>query len=90
MLAARLAGCSVRIAHSHTTTCKYKVIDKIMKPIFDSSCTHNIACGKEAGKWLFGRAEFEIFKNGIFTENYRFDENYRKLIRKNIVLMKIQ
>lgn len=62
MLAARLAGCSVRIAHSHTTTCKYKVIDKIMKPIFDSSCTHNIACGKEAGKWLFGRAEFEIFK----------------------------
>lgn len=82
MLAARAAGCSVRIAHSHNTTCKYKVIDKIMKPIFDSSCTHNIACGKEAGKWLFGRAEFEIFKNGVFTENYRFDENYRKLIRK--------
>ena len=81
MLAAKIAGCSFRIAHSHNTTCKYKVVHKIMTPLFELLCTDRIACGIEAGKWLFGKKEFWVLNNGIDTEKFRFNAKDRKRIR---------
>ena len=82
MMAAKIAGCPFRIAHSHTTTCKYKFVDKIMTPLFELLCTDRIACGIEAGKWLFGKKKFWVLNNGIDTDKFRFNHEARDGIRK--------
>ena len=44
--------------------------------------TKEWACSDIAGKWLFGdNAKFEIIKNGIFTEQFIFNETWRREIR---------
>ena len=41
------------------------------------------ACSDIAGKWHFGdNANFEIIKNGIFIENFTYNEKWRKEIRE--------
>lgn len=82
MLAARLAGCKMRIAHSHNTTCKYMQVHKLMNPLFQHLCTHRLACGEDAGKWLFGSRQFTVIRNGIDTEKFAFHSAARAQIRK--------
>lgn len=81
MIAAALAGVKVRIAHSHNTYCVSKIIDKIFRPLFYCLCNTRIACGEEAGVWLFGERSFSIINNGINSEKYLFRENEREIVR---------
>lgn len=81
---ARKAGCPVRVAHSHNTTCKNKLLNRLLKPNFNGSFTHAVACGVEAGKWLFGDKTFFISKNGIDTSAYRFDLSIRTELRNKL------
>lgn len=82
MIAAALAGVKVRIAHSHNTYCVSKIIDKIFRPLFYCLCNTRVACGEEAGEWLFGERSFSIINNGINSEKYLFRENEREIIRE--------
>lgn len=82
MIAAALAGVKVRIAHSHNTYCVSKIIDKIFRPLFYCLCNTRVACGEEAGKWLFRNKDFFIINNGINSEKYLFRENEREIIRE--------
>ena len=82
LVIAKIMGIKVRIAHSHNTINEHMTMDKIIKPIFNSSYTYALACGEEAGKFLFGKKEFHIFHNGINLDNYKFDEENRKYYRK--------
>lgn len=86
MLAARLAGCSMRIAHSHNTTCKYMQVHKLMNPLFQRLCTHRLACGEEAGKWLFGDRDFTVIRNGIDTGKFAFRQQARDQMRESLGL----
>ncbi len=88
MLAAKKAGCKIRIAHSHNTKTNYPIIDKLLRPIFNISYTHAFSCGEEAGKWLFGKREFEVINNGRDIEKFEFDEKIRNEIRKEYKLEK--
>ena len=81
MLAAWLAGCKVRIGHSHNTTCVYKRAHHLLKPLFLLLCTHRLACGEEAGRWLFGKKPFWVVKNGVDTMRFAFSSSARALIR---------
>lgn len=81
MLAAKIMGVKVRISHSHNITCDHKKIDKLLRPIFDICCNVRFACGKEAGKWLFGSKKFYIISNGIDVEKYQYNEEVRKEMR---------
>lgn len=82
MFAARQAGCRVRIAHSHNTTCKYLTLHKLLTPFFQSCCTHRLACGEEAGKWLFGNRPFKVVNNGVRTEWFAFQPDLRQAFRE--------
>lgn len=82
MIAAKLAGVKLRIAHSHNTTCEKKLIDKMMRPLFYSLCNGRLACGVEAGKWLFGKRHFKIINNGIDSDRFRFNQTSRGKIRE--------
>lgn len=82
MRAARSAGCPVRIAHSHNTTCRYRLLHKMLTPAFGRDCTHRLACGTDAGKWLYGKADFTVLHNGVDTERFAFDPRTRARIRE--------
>lgn len=82
LLAARLVGCKIRIAHSHSTSCLSVRLHNALAPLFHGCCTHCLACGTEAGKWLFQERPFTIVNNGIQTKRFIFSENARKDVRE--------
>lgn len=86
MVAAWLAGCRLRIVHSHSSSCQHKFLDRLLRPIFYCSYTQALACGTEAGKWLYGDRPFQIIKNGRDVETYRFSPEKRREMRQKLGL----
>lgn len=84
LTAAMLAGCRVRIAHSHNTTCQHQRMHKLLRPLFEITCTNRLACGQEAGKWLYKNKKFTVMKNGIDSRKYSFCKNIRTRIRREL------
>ena len=64
MLAGVIGGCKTRIAHSHNTKCEQIRADRLLRPLFYRIYTEAMACGVDAGKWLFGERPFNVLKNG--------------------------
>ena len=84
LVAARLAGCPIRIAHSHNTECSHRKAHIIMRTLFEWGCNSRLACGEEAGQWLFGGKKFDIIKNGINAECYQYNAGVRKCVRNSL------
>lgn len=82
MVAAKKAGCKIRIAHSHSTSCKYKLAHRLLKGVFHAACTHRLACGEAAGKWLYDEKPFQIINNGVDTGRFAFSAENRSKIRQ--------
>lgn len=82
LLAAKLGGAKIRIAHSHSTTTNHKILNKLLRKKFSNSYTTAFACSKDAGEWLFNNKEFTIINNGINTKKFIYDERDRNEIRK--------
>lgn len=83
MYAAKKAGVKARIAHSHSSQCKYKVIHYLLKPLFSSSYTLALACSEQAGKWLF-KNNYKIITNGIELDLFNYDSSMRDKIRRDL------
>ena len=81
LLMVTLFGCKNRVVHSHNTTCNHKIIDKVLRPLFYRLITVKLACGKDAGKWLYGKNKFYIINNGREPEEYKFDSQVREKMR---------
>lgn len=80
---ARKAGISNRICHSHGTSSLNPFLHQLFYPLFYRNITHKLACGIEAGKWLYHKNESVfIQKNGIETEIFQFDINIREKQRR--------
>lgn len=73
--AAKSAGCKIRIAHAHSTSCRYQTLHKLLTPIFNKSYTHGFACGKAAGEFMYGIKPFTVINNGIATSRFAYNEN---------------
>lgn len=84
LIASKMAGVKVRCAHSHSTSCKMKVIDRMARPVFHKLCNLRLACGEAAGKWLFGQRKFEVIRNGVDTSAFSFAEGERESIRRSL------
>ncbi|GMK38137.1 glycosyltransferase family 1 [Paenibacillus sp. CCS19] len=82
MLAAKLGGSKVRIAHSRNTACKHTVFHKLLRPIFDRTYTQGFACGYDAGKWLFRDKNFKVIINGNDIDRFVYNEKVREEIRQ--------
>ena len=76
----------MRIAHSHNTMCSHRVANLLLNPLFQSSLTERYACGRDAGKWLFGNRPFTVIPNGKNLPMYGFDLEARKTARKELGL----
>lgn len=84
MLAAKMANVPFRIAHSHNTTCRYKFLNRLCRLPFYALCNGRLACGREAGVWLYGEREFKVQNNGIDTARFSFDEQKRVNMRQRL------
>lgn len=84
MIAAKLAGVPVRLAHSHNTSCSHMSIHRLCKPLFSHLNNARLACGEAAGKWLYGSKDFTVINNGINTGKYKFNIENRQFIRNQL------
>ncbi|MBR3808838.1 MAG: glycosyltransferase family 1 protein [Clostridia bacterium] len=84
LISAKLAGCKVRVAHSHNTQCNHMKINKLLMPFFSLLYTDCCACSPEAGKFLFGNRECYVVNNGIYVPKYEFSEEIRDKIRTQL------
>lgn len=87
LIAARKLKIRVRICHSHNSDIRkknvfVKLFEKILKVLCIKNSTHLVACGEEAGKYMFGKKKFQILHNAMDLEKYQYSENNRKNIRK--------
>ena len=86
--AARKAGIPVRIAHSHAAMIKYdykypfRLYGKhILKK---SGATHYLACGADAGKYLYGDADFEVLPNAVDLDLFAYNPILRAKVREEL------
>lgn len=80
-------GIPVRIAHSHCTSqdknWKYPIKLWYMRSI-PKYATDLLACGHEAGTWMFGGAPFQILNNAIDADAYVYNPRKRDEIRTKL------
>lgn len=85
--AAKKAGVPVRIAHSHNTS-----IDKDFKyPLkmyfrsrINGVVTDRLACGREAGEFLFKNKSFKVIPNAVDADMFLFDAHLRDKKRREL------
>lgn len=82
----RAHGVKMRAIHSHNTTCDHKIIDKLLRPVMYRLSTEYLACGTDAGKWLFGSRPFHIVPNGQDPQEFAFDQAVRDKVRAELGL----
>lgn len=89
LLAGKIAGVPIRIAHSHNTS-----IDKdfkyVLKQVFrfniNSVANRRLACGQAAGKFLFGNCDYTVIPNAVEADRFRYDIEIRKKKREELSL----
>ena len=73
------------ILHSHNSLSNAGTIGKVLHTInrkYYASKVIRLACGEEAGKWMYGDLDYKVVSNAIPLERYRYSEAYREEIRK--------
>lgn len=96
MLAGKMTGVPIRIAHSHSIRGFEKrgllktVYEKTMRHLILAFATDLVACGREAGAWLYGEKvssqRGKLIYNGIDLDVYAFDDAARDEIRAKLGL----
>ncbi len=90
MKAAKKAGVTTRIAHSHNTQNEgglaYQLVKNFYGRMIEPNCTHRFACSQEAADWMFGEKgkDAVVVYNGIEVAKYLPDTAKRKEIRKEL------
>ena len=87
-------GVPVRIAHSHNakTTLNLKYFFFLYEKMFiKNHCTDMFMCSPLAGEWSFGKkavaeGKVHMLKNGIVTDDFRYNEAVRREIREELGL----
>lgn len=75
------------IVHSHNTSNAKggllgKVVHKLNRKLFNAEISLRLACGSEAGCWMFKNSTFGIINNAIPIEKYQYDVEKRIALRK--------
>ena len=81
LLLSKINGVPLRIAHSHNTTCKHKILNVLLKPALAYCCNCRFSCGVAAGKWLFNKKNFYVISNAFDTSKFYHSEEFRSEIR---------
>jgi len=87
LLAAKLAGVKIRIAHSHSTNSRNRKMHRRWRFLIPLVANYRFACGEEAGKWLYGKRfgklkNSKVIPNAIDVDKFSYNEGYRSEIRR--------
>jgi len=91
LIAAWLAGCKIRIVHAHNTETKRSKLHKRLRFLLRFFSTHRLACGTEAGKWVFGPLfltinNAQVIPNAIDIRPFIFNPGTRELVKEELSL----
>ena len=78
---AKMCGVKTRIAHSHNPYSKHPYIHAVMKPFLNMVTNQPVACGQDAGKFLFNKS-FTLVPNCIDVKKFEFDSKAREAERR--------
>lgn len=93
---AKKAGVPIRIAHSHNTALRQSgtrwlklIVHNLAKRMLAKNATEYWACSRAAAEFMFPQSilekrQYEFIPNGIDIEKFRFDNEVRKKIRKDL------
>ena len=80
-------GVPIRIAHSHNSSqnknLKY-LIKLWYKRWIPKYATQLLACGKEAGDWMFEGQPYQVLNNAIDAKKYKYDLKIREKMRQQL------
>lgn len=81
------------IIHSHgsrllSKSVKRKLLNFLGKIEFDNIVCERIACGQNAGKFMFSNRDFTVLNNGIDIEKFQYNAQCRKEIRDEVGIKK--
>lgn len=74
------------IVRNEDISFKSRISHLVGKIFFNNSKHLRVACGNEAGKYMFSNKPFEIFSNGIDVEKFKYSETFRREIREEFNL----
>lgn len=94
LASAKKYGIKVRIVHSHSSSIKGSKLHYIShlfnKPRIRTLATHYFACSDIARHWLFDYtscfSKSKVINNGIITNDFKYDEHERSIMRKELNL----
>ncbi len=86
---AKKGGATKRISHSHGSNNEklnsrvVRVISVFLRHRLNRVATDRLACGKAAGKFLFGeKQKFTVIHNGVDLQTFRYNTNTRHKMRE--------
>ena len=85
VLGAKLAGIKTIVVHSHNTSAQYHLkAHAFFKKLLGIFKIKRFACSEAAGVWLHGNKAFKVIHNGLDLNVFKFDEEKRAEIRKEL------
>lgn len=81
LLAAKMGGAKRRIYQSHSSDSSHVGLHKFFRMFMGVIPTDCFACSENAGHWMYGKREFQIVKNAIDVEQYRYSPQIREQAR---------
>lgn len=85
--AAKSGGAKKVIFHSHSTSTKLKTIHKFFRGMMKTVPTERFACSNNAGRWMYGDADFKVICNAIDIKKYAFNKEKQDELRKEFGLL---
>ena len=87
LLAAKILNIKIRICHSHNSDVRKKNIivslfEKVLKKVCIYLSTDLVACGVDAGKYMYSNNRFIILNNALDLNKFMFNKENRNKIRK--------
>lgn len=86
---AKKYSCQMRIVHSHNAATEKSIKGFVKHMLIKLSvwpANYYFACGKEAGKFLFGKRKYTVINNGIELEKFQYNEDIRSKYRYDLNL----
>lgn len=87
LLAAKKANLPVRISHSHSTSIdrdfKY-ILKQFYRSRINHVATEQLACGQEAGKFLYNGRSFQVIPNAVDASKFYFNSIVRASKREEL------
>ncbi|MCR5609363.1 MAG: glycosyltransferase, partial [Lachnospiraceae bacterium] len=74
------------ITHCHSTSTKFPVLNKLLKPMLKKQKILRLACSKEAALWAYGNSECILLRNAIDYNRFKYSEIIRTTKRKELHL----